>query len=96
MVQKIVTIIKMIVLIAYIVDCGMPQFSNATLDLGINYGSTLEDSAIQFRCKEGWYSNEPLIAICHHSGTWMPNPESFECKKNNHERGIKRISYLVV
>ena len=59
----------------YTVNCGTPLAVNVDSEIE-DYNSTLEDSTLQFRCKEGI---GVFTATCSKNGSWIPNPDSHTC-----------------
>jgi hypothetical protein len=43
-----------------------------------------------FGCKEGFSPGGKFIALCHHNGTWIPNPNDHICT------GINRIIIIIL
>ena len=60
-----------------IADC-QDSFINSS-SIVVDYTTTLEGSVLSFGCKEGFSPGGKFIAICHHNGTWIPNPEDHIC-----------------
>ena len=58
------------------VNCGMPL---DTSTVHVAYNSTLIDSVLQFRCKEGFSPTDVFTATCLENGRWSPDPAEHTC-----------------
>ena len=61
------------------VDCGAPLITTNSSMVVVQYNSTLVDSVVEYRCKEGLLPNHVFMAMCLENGRWSSNPADHTC-----------------
>ena len=61
------------------VNCGAPSITTNSRVVVVRYNSTLVDSVIEYRCKEGLFPSHVFMATCLENGRWCSNPADHTC-----------------